>query len=204
MPASACLECHSGVQGGKYVHTAMSLGCTTCHSIETKDGVTHVTLALPANKLCQKCHAPSTDKVLHGPYKAGLCVVCHSPHSSDFPNHTLASAQDICLGCHARARLKENQRTKTVLTPWGKALTFSQMKGWMFLNLNVTLTSNHPVAGHPVTGPNVEPGMPPVSCLSCHKSHASQYKNLLAAGPLRSLPDCLTCGVCEQCHTSMF
>ena len=203
-PAATCLKCHSAVQKGKYVHSAMSMGCATCHSIETKDGVTHVTLVSPANTLCETCHALSTDQVLHGLYKEGLCVVCHSPHSSDYPNHTLASAQDICLGCHARARLKVNQKAKTVTTPWGKKLTLAEMKGWKYLNLNATLTGNHPVTGHPVAGPNLAADMPPVSCQSCHKDHASPYKNLLTAGPLKSMPDCATCGVCKQCHTSMF
>lgn len=202
--AASCLECHSDVQGGKYVHTAMSMGCTTCHRIETKDGVTHVGLVSPANQLCETCHSLSTDKVLHGPYREGLCVTCHSPHSSDFPAHTLASAQDICLGCHARTRLQVNEKTKAVTTPWGKTLRFAQMKGWQFINLNSTLTENHPVEGHPVTGPNLKPDMAPVSCLSCHKPHASPYKNLLTAGAPKDMKLCATCGVCEQCHERMF
>lgn len=203
-PASSCLECHSSLEQGKYVHTAMSMGCTTCHTIDAKDGVTHVTLVSPANQLCETCHALSSEKVLHGPYREGLCVKCHSPHSSDFPDHTLAAAQDICLGCHARARLKVNQKAKTVTTPWGQTLTFAEMKGWMYLNLNQTLTANHPVAGHPVTGPNRKPNMPPVSCMSCHKTHASNFKNLLTTGPLKEMPLCATCGVCDQCHENLF
>jgi predicted CXXCH cytochrome family protein len=203
-PAAKCLECHSGIQSGKYVHTAMSMGCTTCHNIETKSGMTHVTLVSPANKLCEICHALSTDKVLHGPYREGLCVTCHSPHSSDFPAHLWASEQDTCLGCHARARLKVDQTTKTVKTPWGKTLTLQEMKGWQYLNLNKTLTANHPVEGHPVTGPNLKAGMPQVSCLSCHKAHASPYKSLLTAGAPKDMRLCATCGVCEQCHESLF
>ncbi len=203
-PAAACLKCHSGVQQGKYVHSAMSMGCTTCHSIETKDGVTHVTLVSQANQLCETCHKLSTDKVLHGPYREGLCVTCHSPHSSNFPAHLWASEQDTCLGCHAEARLKVDQKTKTVTTPWGKTLTLEEMKGWQYLNLNRTLTANHPVEGHPVTGPNRNSNLPPVSCLSCHKAHASPYKNLLTAGAPKDMRLCATCGVCEQCHESMF
>jgi predicted CXXCH cytochrome family protein len=202
-PAS-CLACHSGVQSGKYVHTAMSMGCTTCHAINTEDGVTHVSLVSPANKLCETCHALSSDQVLHGPYREGLCTTCHSPHSSDFPGHTWASAQDICLGCHARVRLKVNQKAKTVTTPWGKTLTFAQMKGWRFVNLNSTLTGNHPVAGHPVTGPNRKAGAPLLSCMSCHKTHASPYKNLLTAGAPKDMKLCATCGICEQCHENLF
>jgi len=203
-PAATCLECHGALQQGKYVHTAMSMGCTTCHAINTANGVTRVTLISPATQLCETCHSLSTDKVLHGPYREGLCVTCHSPHSSDFPAHTWASAQDTCLGCHARARLKVNQKAKTVTAPWGKTLTFAQMKGWQFLNLNRTLTGNHPVAGHPVTGPNRKPNLPPVSCQSCHRPHASAYQSLLTAGAPKDMKLCPTCGVCEQCHEAMY
>ncbi|HVP49689.1 MAG TPA: cytochrome c3 family protein [Candidatus Bathyarchaeia archaeon] len=203
-PASTCLECHGNLQQGKFVHTAMAMGCTTCHAIATKNGRTSVSLVSDANQLCESCHPLSTEKDLHGPYREGLCVTCHSPHSSDFPDHTWASAQDTCLGCHTRARLKEKPQAQTVTTPWGQTLTMAEMKGWMYLNLNKTLTANHPVEGHPVTGPNRKPGTPPVSCLSCHKSHASNFTKLLTAGPPGDMPLCKTCGVCEQCHERMF
>jgi predicted CXXCH cytochrome family protein len=202
-PASTCLECHGDLQKGKFVHTAMSMGCTTCHAINTKDGVTHVKLVSAEKQLCETCHALSTDKVLHGPYREGLCVTCHSPHSSNYPAHLWASAQDTCLGCHAEARLKVNQTAKTVTTPWGKTLTLAEMKGWEFINLNSTLAANHPVEGHPVTGPNRKPNLPAVSCLSCHKAHASPYQNLLTAGAPKDMRPCATCGVCEQCHERM-
>src|SRR5271165_39380 len=101
-PTSACLECHGDLKQRKFVHVAMSMGCDTCHRIDSKNGATHVTLVEPSDKLCVTCHTLSSDKVLHGPYRQGLCVTCHSPHSSEFPAHTWVSAQDTCLGCHAR------------------------------------------------------------------------------------------------------
>ncbi len=203
-PAATCLECHSGINKGKYVHTAMSMGCTTCHSIETKSGVTHMRLVSPANQLCETCHTLSTDNVLHGPYREGLCVTCHSPHSSDFPAHLWASEQDTCLGCHAQARLKVDEKSQTVTTPWGRTLTMAEMKGAQFIHLNQALTEGHPVEKHPVTGPNRKPNLPPVSCLSCHKAHASPYKNLLTAGAPKEMKLCATCGVCEQCHENLY
>jgi predicted CXXCH cytochrome family protein len=108
----------------------------------------------------------------------GLCVACHSPHASDFPAHTWASAQDICMGCHTR-QLKVDESKQTVTAPWGQTLTFAQMKGC----LNATETLNHPVEGHPVSGPNTSPKLAPVTCLSCHRPHASNYANLLSVGP---------------------
>ena len=204
---ATCTQCHSDIGKGKYVHTAMTMGCTTCHQVQNEKGVTHVNLVAPVNQLCITCHALADDKVLHGPYKAGDCVVCHSPHASNFPQHTWAAHQDICLGCHARARLKVNNRKKTVTVPWGVTLTFAQMQGWMYLNLNQTLTANHPVEGHPVSGPNTAmgPQAAPITCMSCHKAHASNFAYMLIKtppAPGQSL--CKTCGLCLECHKSMF
>jgi predicted CXXCH cytochrome family protein len=203
-PSTTCLQCHSDLQKGQYVHTAMSLGCTTCHTVQNANGVTRVRLTGPTDQMCTSCHVLSTNKVLHGPYREGLCVACHSPHASDFPAHTWASAQDICMGCHTRSRLKVDNAKQTVTTPWGQTLTFAQMKGSQYLNLNATETLNHPVEGHPVSGPNTSPLLGPVTCLSCHRPHASNYANLLLVGPLASMPDCRTCGLCKQCHANMY
>jgi hypothetical protein len=68
-----------------------------------------------------------------------------------------ASAQDTCLGCDARERLKVGDAKQTVTAPWGQTLTIAQMKTSQFLNLNATLTLNHPVDAHPVSGPNSSP-----------------------------------------------
>jgi len=203
-PASTCLECHGDLQKGKYVHSAMEIGCTACHNITNQNGATHVTLTAASNQLCLSCHTLSTDKVLHGPYREGLCVACHSPHSSNVPAHTWASAQDICLGCHTRERLKVDDAKKVVTTPWGQTLTLAEMKGWQYLNLDATLTHNHPVAGHPVSGANTSPKLAVVSCLSCHGQHASNFESLLPVGAPASMPDCRTCGVCKQCHENMY
>ncbi len=90
--------------------------------------------------------------------------------------------------------------------PWGITLTLDQMKGLLYLGLNSTLTANHPVEGHPVSGPNtaVGPGAPPISCLSCHNPHASNYANLLPKTP----PDpamklCKSCSLCGDCHKNL-
>lgn len=203
---SRCSECHSDIGKRKYVHSAMATGCTTCHHVRNQNGATQIVLVSPVTQLCITCHALAADKVLHGPYKSGDCVVCHSPHASDYPDHTWVSAQDTCLGCHAAARLKVNRKKHTATVPWGVTLTFDQMKGLQYLGLNSTLTANHPVDGHPVSGPNtaVGPGAPPISCLSCHKPHASNYANLLPKTP----PDpamklCKSCSLCADCHKNL-
>jgi predicted CXXCH cytochrome family protein len=193
---ATCLECHSDKSKGKHVHSAIAMGCTTCHSVTSAKGVTLISLVSPANELCFTCHEKSSDKVLHGPYAEGECVACHSPHASNYPDQLLTGRQDLCLGCHARARLKVNRRQDTVTTPWGVTLTFTQMQGWQYLNLNKTLTGNHPVEGHPVTGPNTAlgKGSPEITCLSCHEPHHSKNPNLMPPNVKNQT------ALCETCH----
>lgn len=202
-----CAECHGELTKGKFVHSAMSMGCTTCHTVSNDKQGTHISLVMPVTQICTMCHSLSTDKVLHGPYKNGDCVVCHSPHSTNFPQHTWADHQNTCLGCHARARLKNDPKKQTVTVPWGITLAYKQMEGWKYINLNKQLTQNHPVWDHPVSGPNTALGgdAPPLSCLSCHKAHASNFQAMVVDNPnVRGMWDCKFCGLCSKCHAAMF
>jgi predicted CXXCH cytochrome family protein len=108
----------------------------------------------------------------------------------------LAPAQDICMGCHVRARLKVDELKRTATVAWGVTLTFDQLKGLQYLGLNQTLTANHPVEGHPISGPNTDLGKsaPEITCLSCHQPHHSKHANLL-------LPNFSSeTALCESCH----
>ncbi len=198
--AAKCIQCHADKAEGKHVHSAIAMGCTTCHVVQQKKNATFINLVSPAKELCFSCHVKSTEKVLHGPYAQGNCIVCHSPHSSDWPNQLLVPAQDLCLGCHARARLKVDAKKGTVLVPWGVTLTLAQMKGWQSIGLNKDLTANHPVEGHPVTGPNTKlgNGAAAISCLSCHHPHHSNKANLLPARFANQS------ALCESCHKGEF
>ena len=193
--SAVCLGCHAGKAKGKHVHSAIAMGCTTCHAVtQQKDG-TAVNLVSPAKQLCFSCHQKSTDKLLHGPYAQGNCLVCHSPHSSPWPDQLLASQQNLCMGCHVRSRLKINAKKRTVTVPWGVTLPLAQLKGAQDIGLNKALTLNHPVDGHPVTGPNkdVGNGAADITCLSCHQPHHSQLPNLLPPNLANETALCKTC-----------
>ncbi len=119
-PTSAeCIGCHADKSKGKYVHSAIAMGCTTCHKVTSAKGTTLITLVSPANELCFTCHKKSGEKYLHAPYAQGDCTVCHSPHASDWPDHLLAAPQDVCMGCHVRERLKVDEQNRTATVPWG-------------------------------------------------------------------------------------
>lgn len=193
-----CMECHSSLKEEKYVHSALEMGCTACHEVKNVKGGTEVNLLQPKDVLCFMCHTKSSDPVQHQPYAEGACVVCHSPHSSNFPAHTWAAHQDICMGCHVMGMPKVDRANKTVTVPWGQSLTFKQMGSWYYLGLDSTHTKNHPVKGHPVSGPNpLVPGAPAMTCLSCHRAHTSTVANLIPPKYPQQTQ------LCVSCHTDM-
>lgn len=68
---SKCLECHKDKASGKYMHTAVSMGCTVCHTVANIKGSTYVSLSSPADQLCVTCHKLSTDPVQHPSLQGG-------------------------------------------------------------------------------------------------------------------------------------
>ena len=187
-----CLECHDDKTKGKAVHSAIGMGCSTCHSVKSDGTTTTVELVSPKNELCFTCHEKSKEEVLHKPYEQGQCTTCHSPHSSDFPKQTRAETNSLCLACHAA-------RTAT-----GDKVTLfegQEMAGGDFDAIPKILPNDkaqigHPFASHPVSG-MADPTHPTqkISCLSCHEQHASSQQSLV-----RLTKDDKNGDVCNFCH----
>ncbi len=113
-----CLECHSEKNKGAAVHSAMQLGCMSCHEIRViksrdkkHEDVTRVKLikATPLS-LCLTCHngmdgTPGSSKA-HAPVTRN-CLLCHDPHSSPNKNQLLKPTSgdkdaNLCLKCHTQ------------------------------------------------------------------------------------------------------
>jgi len=107
--AAKCLECHEDKSKGKAVHSAMALGCLTCHEVRVSKDVTRVKLitATPYG-LCLTCHADKKAADIKGtvhPPAVRDCLSCHDPHTSDNKNQLLKPAsggekENLCLNCH--------------------------------------------------------------------------------------------------------
>jgi predicted CXXCH cytochrome family protein len=107
--AKKCLECHEDKAKGKAVHSAIQMGCLSCHEVRVNKDVTRVKLITTTPyALCLTCHADKNAADLKGvvhPPAVRDCVKCHDPHVSDNKNQLLkASAGDakenLCLSCH--------------------------------------------------------------------------------------------------------
>jgi len=104
-----CLECHADKTKGKSVHSAMAMGCLSCHEIRVNKDVTRVKLitATPVS-LCVSCHADKKAADIQGTVHLPAvrdCLACHDPHSSDNKNQLLkpvsgGEKDNLCLNCH--------------------------------------------------------------------------------------------------------
>ena len=108
--SAKCLECHEDKGKGKAVHSAIQMGCTSCHEIRVNKDITRVKLTTTTPQaLCITCHADKNATEIHGkvhPPAVRDCIKCHDPHTSDNKNQLLkptsgATKDDnLCLTCH--------------------------------------------------------------------------------------------------------
>jgi predicted CXXCH cytochrome family protein len=108
---STCIACHEDKTKGKSVHSAMAMGCNSCHEIRVNKDITRVKLITSTPQaLCITCHADKDAATLKGtvhPPAVRDCIKCHDPHSSDNKNQLLKAAsgekgKNLCLDCHSQ------------------------------------------------------------------------------------------------------
>jgi predicted CXXCH cytochrome family protein len=191
--SQTCLTCHPEKKEGKFVHSAVGMGCENCHHATSEKYRTKITLVATGGDLCAKCHETRKDPVLHGPYKNGQCLTCHDPHSSEFKAQTRTAGNSLCLECHAPNRVTAETVTLFSLQKISK-VDFGAIPK---IQLDPTLRFGHPWATHPVAEV-ADPlhGGEKMSCLSCHAPHASTLQNLLVSAKGGG-------DVCDACHRAI-
>ena len=109
--SAKCIECHEDKAKGKNVHSAIAMGCTSCHEIRVNKDVTRVKLITTTPQaLCITCHADKNAADLKGkvhPPGVRDCLKCHDPHQSDNKFQLLQptsgdKGQNLCLTCHTQ------------------------------------------------------------------------------------------------------
>ncbi|MBV8206930.1 MAG: cytochrome c3 family protein [Acidobacteria bacterium] len=106
-----CLECHAEKAKGKAVHSAIELGCLSCHEVRVANGVTRTRLiAATPSALCISCHTDKEAATLKGKVHNPAvrdCLACHDPHVANEKNELLkpltgGAKENLCLGCHTQ------------------------------------------------------------------------------------------------------
>ncbi len=161
-----CYGCHDkSLFEKKFVHPALSMGCTSCHNPHASKN--EKLLTADTLGLCFNCHDKTafTKPGTHAPVVTGKCMACHLPHSADFSYLLNNPLGRLCDKCHE-----------------GKASGRHILAGY-------GLGDRHPTQG------SINPAHPgkELSCTSCHSPHSSIRKSLLSGES--SGPDnfCLIC-----------
>lgn len=220
--SAKCVECHKDKTEGAFVHSAMALGCTTCHEVRViksrdkkHEDITRVKLTKASpTSLCLSCHddikgGPGKSKV-HAPVTRN-CLTCHDPHSSKYKNQLLkptegGKAENLCLGCHTEGlNVPETGSRHAALDMGCSTCHMTHKIGEADKRENqFHLTKDSPAL-----------------CLDCHDASDEKIKKAHRGQPIEKA-DCLTChdphqslkpklaqrfqhnpfesGSCEVCH----
>lgn len=210
-----CLSCHStgtNVPAKGSRHTALDMGCETCH-LTHKTGERgkqefdfHLTKATPA--LCLDCHNPNDAGLQKAhqnqPFGTADCVQCHDPHQSNAPKLMAKFmhppfADKQCEVCHAPA--KDGKVVLTQADAKSICVTCHDEKAKQIETAKV----QHPGAAGDCTdchNPHAgnQPGLPKTNgvniCLGCHTDQAEQGKKKYVHRPAFQTG----CGTCHEPH----
>ena len=210
-----CLSCHStgtNVPAKGSRHTALDMGCETCH-LTHKTGERgkqefdfHLTKATPA--LCLDCHNPNDAGLQKAhqnqPFGTADCVQCHDPHQSNAPKLMAKFmhppfADKQCEVCHAPA--KDGKVVLTQADAKSICVTCHDEKAKQIKTAKV----QHPGAAGDCTdchNPHAgnQPGLPKTNgvniCLGCHTDQAEQGKKKYVHRPAFQTG----CGTCHEPH----
>jgi predicted CXXCH cytochrome family protein len=176
--SETCLTCHPEKNQGKFVHSAVGMGCENCHQATSEKDKTTITLVAEGGALCAMCHEASKDEVQHGPFKSGQCLTCHDPHSSEFKAELRAPVNSLCLACHGLSQ----PQGATVTLFGSQTISKADFDAIPKIELDPMQRIGHPWVTHPVAlvADPLHPGEK-MSCLSCHAIHASAQENLIVS-----------------------
>ena len=196
-----CKTCHDGMGKKKFVHAPVKEGdCLSCHKPHGAGGRFLLEAGDDQSALCQGCHdsAALKAKYMHGPAAVGSCTECHDPHESNNKWLLKGSVRELCLKCHADFASTlhgaavvhppvKNDPCTACHNPHGSAVA-------MFLNKKMPdlCVGCHKSVGKKLVEAKVphKPLIQETGCSSCHSSHYSKAKGLLA---LDEKSTCLSC-----------
>ncbi len=210
-----CLECHEDKSKGKNVHSAIAMGCLSCHEVRVNKDTTRVKLITTVPyKVCFSCHSDKDATHIKGrvhPPAVRDCLNCHDPHTSDNKFQLLkATAGDkkdnLCLTCHTQGtNVPEKGSRHAALDMGCETCHITHKTGDRGKReFDFHLTKDAPalcIDCHDVKDANLvkaHQGQPfeKADCLTCHDPHQSRSPKLMQAflhNPFESKS-------CDTCH----
>jgi DmsE family decaheme c-type cytochrome len=208
-----CHSVHGSNRSGLIYDTAhkpfASKSCNLCHEGPTAPNP--LALKKTGFELCRGCHNNSVNEMLsknrlHWPVLGkDACLNCHNPHASPQAGLLRKAPIQLCGGCHADTiRRQELSVTKHKPIKDGQCMSchvpHASDNTALFIQssmLDLCGTchdymkhSTHPVGEKVIDKRNKNLT---VQCLSCHRSHGTEFKKML---PFETVAE-----LCTQCHT---
>jgi predicted CXXCH cytochrome family protein len=182
--SEVCLTCHPTKNQGKFVHTAVGLGCQSCHQVVSREHQTAITLRATGGNLCAKCHETKDNPVMHGPYRAGQCLICHNPHSASHKAQTRADISTLCLSCHMlnQPAVTLAPQRGTVSLPDGVTYDLAAWQSAPKIGTHHSEKKTASRDSEQVSGKKPVKDDAELNCLACHDPHASKAEHLLRHG----------------------
>lgn len=182
---------HAPYEGGE---------CSACH-----DGT-----GIPAStiSICLDCHDDgNTFAAVHSggrskseATRTNLCIDCHSPHAGYDLLLKRSGQEETCLQCHDRAEFGKTFVHNAIELGCTAChdVHNSNFGDFTGEKLNQLCAECHGKAmehAHPLGGEYLDPRTDePLTCLSCHEAHSSEYDKILTFDQRRDL--------CIQCHST--
>ncbi len=181
-----CDQCHEG-PGSPTPFNTKKKGfelCRGCHNDMVNDTMNRNTIHWPlfGKDGCLTCHAPHGSKerkLMRGPI-ASICYQCHGDTMERFeksPTKHKPILEGNCMACH-----EPHSSNFSYLGKKSSIELCGSCHNWK-------AHSSHPIGDHAVDKRNSNLH---VECLSCHRSHGTEFKRLL---PFKTSTD-----LCNECH----
>ncbi len=213
---SRCTSCHnphgSDQPGILYdnVHSPVAKKmCNQCH--DDSAGADPLKIKKSGAELCRGCHNEMVndmfgkDRVHWAVLGKEACLSCHTPHASPAKGLLKAPMITLCATCHADT-IKRQEHSLDKHQPIANGLctachnphaSNSQYlaKKATIVDLCGTCHDWQKHSTHPIGEKFKDPRNPnlTVQCLSCHRSHGTEYKKFIPYATVSEL--------CTQCHS---
>jgi predicted CXXCH cytochrome family protein len=212
---ATCVGCHEDKTKGKAVHSAIAMGCTSCHEVRVTKDVTRVKLITTTPyALCLTCHADKNAAdakgTVHSPAVRD-CLKCHDPHTSDNKNQLLKATSgdantNLCLSCHKTGENVPEKGSRHAALDMGcdTCHTTHKVGEHGKTEFDFHLTKSTPalcIDCHDPKDANLQKShanqpFGTANCISCHDPHQSASPKLMAKFTHPPFAD----KQCEVCH----